>query len=311
MRAWVIGSGGLLGHAIVREARFRERQSGVPLRIYEAPRIPWSDEAQAIRVLEEQVGHFAAGVGLEPWVIFWAAGSSIVASDETQTRAELRIFTALTAAISTQLPAQRGTLFVTSSAGGVFAGGAQPPFSAASQPMPISPYGRLKLSQESQAITVCAPMCSVVIGRFSNLYGPARDKEKQQGLIQRLCTATMKRTAINLYVSMDTVRDYLFIDDAARLAWDAVEATSARPEFTVDLLLLASGEGSSIAEVIATVQSVTHRRVPLALGSDPSSERQVIDLRFTPSLSAEQMANLTPLPIGVRRVFDSILGGVA
>jgi UDP-glucose 4-epimerase len=121
----------------------------------------------------------------------------------------------------------------------------------------------------------------------------------------------MKRTAINLYVSMDTVRDYLFVDDAARLAWDAVEASVTRQEPGVELLLLASGEGASIAEVIATVQSVTHRRVPLALGSDPTSDRQVIDLRFIPSLSAEQVASLTPLPTGVRRVFDSILGGVA
>lgn len=311
MRAWVIGSGGLLGHAITREAKSRAQHSGIPLLIHDAPRIPWSEEAEAIRVLKEQVNFFAADVGTDAWAVIWAAGSSIVASDHEQTQTELRIFSALVTAISTQLPAQQGTLFVTSSAGGVFAGGAKPPFSVSSPPAPISPYGHLKLSQEELAIKVCAPMCCVVIGRFSNLYGPARDKAKQQGLIQRLCAATMKRTAINLYVSMDTVRDYLFVDDAARLVWDAVETNSARRKPGVDLLLLASGEGSSIAEVIATVQSVTHRRVPLALGSDPTSDRQVIDLRFTPSLSAEQLASLTPLPTGVRRVFDSILGGVA
>jgi UDP-glucose 4-epimerase len=257
------------------------------------------------------VNFFAADVGTDAWAVIWAAGSSIVASDHEQTQAELRIFSALVTAISTQLPAQQGTLFVTSSAGGVFAGGAQPPFSVTSSPAPISPYGYLKLGQEELAIEFCAQMCSVVIGRFSNLYGPARDKEKQQGLIQRLCAATMKRTAINLYVSMDTVRDYLYVDDAARLVWDAVDASITRREPGVELLILASGEGASIAEVIATVQSVTHRRVPLALGSDSTSERQVIDLRFIPSLSTEQLAALTPLPTGVRRIFDSILGGVA
>jgi UDP-glucose 4-epimerase len=121
----------------------------------------------------------------------------------------------------------------------------------------------------------------------------------------------MQRTAINLYVSMETVRDYLFIEDAARLVWESIEANDLNAQSGVKVLVLASGEGSSIAEIIATVQSVTHRRVPLALGSDPSSDRQVIDLRFTPSLTTEQMAGLTPLPIGVRRIFDSILGGVA
>ncbi len=311
MRAWVIGSGGLLGHAITREAKSREERADFRVRLHAAPRIPWSDEAEAIRVLEEQVGQFAVDLEAEPWAVIWAAGSSIVASDHEHTQSELRIFAALVRAISTRLPPHQGTLFVTSSAGGLYAGAKNPPFGATSPTSAISPYGRLKLGQEALAIDVCAPMCGVVIGRFSILYGPARDKQKQQGLIQRLCAATMQRTAINLYVSMDTVRDYLFVDDAARLVWDAVDASTARRASGSEILLLASGQAASIAEVIATVQSVTHRRVPLALGSDPSSDRQVLDLRFTPSLSPEQIAALTPLPIGIRRIFDSILGGVA
>lgn len=309
MRAWVIGSGGLLGHAITREATRLAEHSMPDLQLRRGRRIPWTDETEAIRVIEEEVAELADELGSEPWAIIWAAGSSIVASSEQQTQSELRIFTALASSISTRLPATRGTFFVTSSAGGVYAGSPHPPFTTASPATPISPYGRLKLEQEHAARELCAPMCSVVIGRFSNLYGPARDKRKQQGLIQRLCAATMQRTALNMYVSMDTIRDYLFVEDAARLVWEAVITCADHSEPQV--LLLASGEGSSIAEVIATVQSVTHRRVPLALGIDPSSERQVVDLRFVPSLSPGQRARLTPLPVGVRRVFDTILGGVA
>jgi UDP-glucose 4-epimerase len=311
MRAWVIGSGGLLGHAITREAESRNKQSATKIELHSPPRIPWADEVAATHVLEEQVAEFARKLGGQTWAIIWAAGASIVASGVEQTQSELRVFTAIARAVRDHLPRNQGTFFVTSSAGGVYAGATKPPFSAASLPQPNSPYGQLKLDQEAVAAELCAPMCSVIIGRFSNLYGPARDKHKQQGLIQRLCAASMQRTAINLYVSMETVRDYLFIEDAARLVWESIEANDLNAQSGVKVLVLASGEGSSIAEIIATVQSVTHRRVPLALGSDPSSDRQVIDLRFTPSLTTEQMAGLTPLPIGVRRIFDSILGGVA
>jgi UDP-glucose 4-epimerase len=262
-------------------------------------------------MLELQVDQFERSLEEEPWTIIWAAGSSIVASERHQTHAELRVFAALTRAISTRLKAHQGTFFVTSSAGGVYAGAGEPPFSSSSPTAPISPYGQLKLDQESLAAELSTPTCAVIIGRFSNLYGPARNSQKQQGLIQRLCEATMRRTAINLYVSMDTVRDYLFADDAAQLVWDAVEAKTESRESAPRILLFASGEGSTIAEVIATVQSVTHRRVPLALGSDPSSDRQVVDLRFMPSLSSDQLARLTPLSVGVRRIFDSILGGGA
>jgi UDP-glucose 4-epimerase len=311
MRAWIIGSGGLLGHAITREAGLRGAHNHHGITLHSSARIPWVDEQAAIQLLELQVAEFAQSLESEDWAIIWAAGASIVASDQQQTESELRIFAALARAIRAHLPHHRGTFFVASSAGGVYAASAEPPFAATSIARPNSPYGRLKLGQEAAATELCASMCSVVIGRFSNLYGPARNKEKQQGLIQRLCASTMQRTAINLYVSMDTVRDYLFVDDAARLVWDAVDASFTRRKPGVELLLLASGQGASIAEVIATVQSVTHRRVPLALGSDPTSDRQAIDLRFLPSLTTEQLAALTPLPTGVRRIFDAILGGAA
>jgi UDP-glucose 4-epimerase len=311
MRAWVIGSGGLLGHAITREAEFRNQQQRGRIYLHSAPPVPWGDETAAIQALEVQVVKFALEVGDSDWAVIWAAGSSIVASDERQTETELRILTALSRAISTELPPTNGAFFVTSSAGGVYAGALNPPFDASSEPVPISPYGKLKLDQEAIAIELCALMCAVVIGRFSNLYGPARNKEKQQGLIQRLCASTMQRTAINLYVSMDTVRDYLFVEDAARLVWDSVARALEDHRPGSRVLILASGEGTSVAEVIATIQSVTHRRVPLALGSDPNSDRQAFDLRFSPSLTLEQQAGLTSLPVGVRRVFDSILGGMA
>ena len=46
------------------------------------------------------------------------------------------------------------------------------------------------------------------------------------------------------------------------------------------VVVLASGQATTVAEVIATVQNVAHRRVPLALGTDPSARHQATDLRL-------------------------------
>ena len=63
----------------------------------------------------------------------------------------------------------------------------------------------------------------MVIGRIANLYGPGQDPTKAQGLVSQLCRAHLERRPTSIYVSLDTARDYLFVDDAARLVLGATE----------------------------------------------------------------------------------------
>ena len=97
-------------------------------------------------------------------------------------------------------------------------------------------------------------------------------------MISRLSSAALNRSALNLFVSMDTLRDYCWADDAAELIWR--DLLDSSPDSCVRVI--GSGQAVSISEVVSTVESVTHRRVPLALGTDPESERQPIDLRLLP-----------------------------
>ncbi len=57
----------------------------------------------------------------------------------------------------------------------------------------------------------------LLVGRLSNLYGPGQDLAKPQGLISQLCRAQLTRRPLSIYVSLDTRRDYLFVDDAAAM----------------------------------------------------------------------------------------------
>ena len=99
---------------------------------------------------------------------------------------------------------------------------------------------------------------------------------------------------------------YIYVDDAARavLAWAQQMRVTQMPVRTV---LVASGIGTSLAQLIRTVHDVAHRKVPVALGAHPSAVFQALDLRFVPTpLDHRPLDPLTPLPVGVRSVVDDI-----
>lgn len=301
MLAWVVGSGGMLGGALVAEAHSRGAD------VFDADPVPWDDPVAAQAVLHGDAMRFSRAAGDGAWALLWAAGASVVASQAGETDTELDTFRGLLAALVADPPRGPGAVFVTSSAGGVYAGSTGAPFTAATPPQPISPYGRLKLGQEQAAREQLSGRIPLVIGRFSNLYGPGHNTEKGQGLIPMLCRACVRRVPLNLYVSMDTVRDYLYVDDSAALAWQATMRAVGEQPPAVHVEVVASGRPATVAEVIATVQSVAHRRVPLALGTDASARHQVTDLRLVPSVDVDAV-ELTPLPSGIKRVFDAAIG---
>jgi UDP-glucose 4-epimerase len=299
--AWIVGAGGMLGSALTDGATKRG------IRTFRSTQVPWGTSSVAA-TLRSNAESFAAQAGSGPWVVVWAAGESVVASSGEDTIAEFDALDALLDALDGAPPAGDGAFFLTSSAGGVFAGSENPPFDVDTDPNPISPYGLLKLRQERLVAQRLTGRVPVVIGRFSNLYGPGQKTGKPQGLIPQLCLAIVRRKPLNLYVSMDTVRDYLFVDDAAAMAWAVTlrALTDRTPQPRT--VLLGSGQPTTIAEVVATVQGVAHRRVPLAIGTDPSSSRQAVDLRIVPTPIADSDLVLTPLPMGIRRVFDAAVG---
>jgi len=306
MRVWVIGSSGMLGSAITATARASRAT------VFAADPVPWSTAADAAEVLAADSARFTEQCGDEQWAVVWAAGSSVVASSPDDTSAELRSLDALVTALAQSHPRGPGAFFLTSSAGGVYAGSVSPPFDAETPPVSISPYGDLKLAQESLAADRLAGAVPLVIGRFSNLYGPGHNEAKGQGLIPMLCLATLRRTPLNLFVSMDTVRDYLYVDDAAAMAWTAVEQTVAMQPVEPRVLVIASGQPTTVAQVISTVQNVAHRRVPLALGTHPSAQHQAVDLRLVPSPELTvALPAMTTLPGGIKLVFDAAVGRVS
>lgn len=294
---WTVGAGGLLGSAVVRASDS----------VFAADPVPWTDPVAAADALRAQARRFSTVVGDAPWAIVWAAGAATTSTSLVDARREIPPLRGLLEGIRSALPRGPGAVFVTSSAGGVYAGSVDPPFTASTSPAALSPYGELKLEQEALAEEILGPVCPVVIGRLSNLYGPGQNLGKLQGLVSRLALAAVTRQPINIFVPLDTIRDYIYVDDAARAVHRALQSAAEAQEDRTAIHVLASGEPATVGQLVRTMNLVAKRRVPVALGSHPSASAQAPDLRLEPSLA---LPSVTPLPAGMKAVYLDVLARV-
>jgi UDP-glucose 4-epimerase len=293
---WTIGSGGLIGSAVLRAAT----------RPFRGPRIPWHDAQASTLALEAGLGELSRETRGEPWGIVWAAGAATVSTSAEAAERESELFERFVKSVADSALPDDGVVLVVSSAGGVHAGSAHPPFSEATPPAPITPYGQARLAQELAATTWLGPRWPVVLARLSNVYGPGQDLTKLQGLVSRLAVCSLTREPLNLFVPLSTVRDYIYVDDAARSIQAWLAASGEVPPGAA-VRIIASGQGTSIGQLVRTAQDVGHRRVPIAMGVHPSASGQAHDLRFQPSLLPNgSIGPTTPLPVGVKRVFDDV-----
>lgn len=304
MIIWVLGAGGLLGSAITRTARADQRHS-----VFAGSPLPWGNPEALTAALEADARRFRETSGDQDWAVIWAAGHAAVSSSRESTRSESQALQSVVTAVRRHLPEGRGTFFLSSSAGGVYAGSENPPFSTSTQPHPLSAYGELKLEQELIATEVLTGSCPLVIGRFSNIYGPGQDLGKLQGLISRLALSAVTKDPINIFVSLDTLRDYIYVDDAARIVLSLVErSVQGNESRQVDLQVIASGQPVSLGHLINVMQDIARIRIPVAMGAHASAAAQSRDLRLIPTDSALTEASAgTTLPAGTKAVYLDVL----
>jgi UDP-glucose 4-epimerase len=295
---WIVGRGGLLGSAVSR---------AMGPTFIELP-VPWENHDAAVGVLDSDLTRFIRAARGDDWSVIWAAGRAVVGSTADKCAAETRILSHLLTRLRDSRPAGRGAFFFSSSAGGLYAGSTAPPFSESTTPRPLSPYGEMKLAQEEILRRTLEDRVPLVIGRFSNLAGPGQNLLKQQGLVSQLCRAAVARQSLNVFVPMETLRDYLYVDDGAAMVRTLVENAVHNQPPTPVLRNISSQRPVTVCTVLRTVQQVAHRTVRIALGTSPSSQYHVRDLRICTHYPHEfQGVTITPFPVTVKRVYDDVL----
>lgn len=131
--------------------------------------------------------------------------------------------------------------FLLSSIGGLFEG--QIAISDKSTPRPKRPYGKLKLFQEESAQHIMTNF-DVIVLRLSSVYGLI-NRRQRMGLIQVLLLNGILRKTTTIVGTLDTLRDYVFVNDIAQFITRLILSKSVNKT----LFHLVSGKPSSILQI--------------------------------------------------------------
>lgn len=295
----IVGAGGLLGRAVVKAARGRGEE---PV----TASVRWNT-AHAVSDLCEAFDRIVAMAPGE-WRLVWCAGAGVTATEQEALDAELDVLNRFVAHVARSPHAAGGTFFVASSAGALYAGASGPPFSELDDPCPRAPYGRAKLAAESVVAGLTQAGVAVVVGRITNLYGPGQNLAKPQGLISQLCLTHHLGRSLGIYVSLDTLRDYLYVADCAEIVLDLVaRAAGLEPSAEAVVKIVGSYQSVSIAALLGEMRRVFKRRPTVVLSASRLASAQARDLRFR-SLTWTDLdrRQLTPLPAGLAATYADI-----
>jgi UDP-glucose 4-epimerase len=298
---WIIGRG-LLGRAVLRAG------AGDAL----TASVRWRDDALAKQDLRTGVSALADVDG--PLEVYWCAGRGVTSTSAAVLAAEVGVFEAFLASLRELPAAVRGRLsvFLASSVGGAYAGSKHPPFTEHTPAAPLTPYGTAKLRMEELLrVATREGGWRSFISRITNLYGPGQDLSKAQGLISVLVAGHVTGSPVSVYVSLDTLRDYVYEDDAAAVIVAGTARVADEAPGSTVVKVVGTMRTVSIGAILSELTRLNRRRGPIVLGQGPS-RGQALDLRVRSEVWTDLDALVrTTLPEGLGRVFAAQLRSTA
>ena len=304
--SWVVGRGGLLGRHVesalaAADARAEAFRPSGP--------IPWRDNHEAGLRLELEVARFLdrAARSRAPWHLLWCAGTSGIDTAPEVLSLETLLLSRLLDAVARRVSNDPGWRRPARSFRLVRGRRLRRRRSAVrrvSPEHPLAPYGREKLLQEELVVKFAATRrVDVLVGRFSNLYGPGQTLSKPQGLVAHVGRAALLREPVSIWVPLDTIRDYLFAADAGRMAAAAIErredARRRGEQAGVTTKIFASEVETTVASVLAAWRQALRRPLRVALGSSTVGTLQPRVLSFRSRVWPDLRGQPTLFPLGV------------
>jgi UDP-glucose 4-epimerase len=146
------------------------------------------------------------------------------------------------------------------------------PITEAQPVAPSSPYGLLNAGIERLGFGMRRAGLACVAARLSNPYGPGQLARRGQGLVAAAFARVCQGEPIEVWGDGSTVRDYIYIGDAAR----GLLAAASRPGGSI--LHVSSGRGIATAQVVADVAALAGVKPRLLHRSDrdPGVARSVL-----------------------------------
>ena len=256
---------GLIGSAVARAVIQEGVRSAITLPF------SWKDadcrEADLASLSETMIGMMAGSV--RHVEVVWTAGRAGFAAGWSDVEEELAAFETvnrLCVQLRDAFPVARHRIHMMSSAGGLFEG--QRFVEEQTAPAPRRPYGHLKLEEEQRANRLSAGIIPFIY-RPSSVYGLGIFGGRA-GLIATLIQNAKRYTPSRIVGQLDTIRDYVLVNDIGKFVAHCINMTAERPES----FLLASGRPTAIGEVLDIVGKVIGR--PLYLSWIPRPRTRAI-----------------------------------
>lgn len=259
-RVWVLGAGGMLGAAVTRELR----RGGAEVYRYREPFV-WKNLQQVRVQFEQAIQEFLAGLATgDDWGIYWAAGVGSMGSSRADLDGETAALEGFLASLAQRLAAcgVPGVLGFASSAGALYAGSQDFEITEQTPVTVANEYAGAKLAQERllEHFASRQGAAPVLIARFSTLYGPGQAQGKRQGLLSHIARCALRHQPVEIFVPLDTSRDYLFIDDAASDFIGSSQALRGGDE-RFQVRIIAAERSVTISEIVATFNRLNKRRL--------------------------------------------------
>ena len=167
--------------------------------------------------------------------------------------------------------------FVLASSGGAIYGEQETFPAAESHPRrPASPYGVSKLCAEEYCEHYArAHGISALLLRYANVYGPAQNPHGEAGVVAIFLHRMLAGQAPIINGDGEQTRDYIHVDDVARMNCDAVESTVS------GALNVGTGRETSVNDLAKMLAGAAGWTQPIAHGPEKPGEqrRSVVDAR--------------------------------
>jgi UDP-glucose 4-epimerase len=274
---FIIGKGGMLGSALTQligsyaEDFYRWNDAG-PFAWHDLERLDtqFTDSCDAFlkHAVEAQ----------KRFILIWTAGKAVMSSSDADLQHEMRVFEHFLRALHNAMHTHGsppGTIILMSSAGALYGATEDAICTENTTLQPSSTYGNIKLKQEvllAEWLRLHPGLSSGVM-RLSTLYGPGQKLDKPQGLISHLLKCTLTHETAHIYVPLDTMRDYLYITDAAIMIYETIqELERAARRLPIHITkIIASEEHTTVAQIIAMGNKLAKRPMRITYGRNAAS----------------------------------------
>jgi UDP-glucose 4-epimerase len=268
--------------------------------------IKWNNPIQLKKQISKIAANFFACLTQgDEWEIYWTAGVGSMSSQDCDFNAEIVALEALLEYLSANLlqNGTSGSIAYASSAGAIYAECRDFHITEESNSSAKNPYSinKLYLEQKLINLTLNNDKVKVFIGRFSTLFGPGQSTEKKQGFLSHIARCSLRNKTVEIFVPLDTSRDYIFIDDAASDFISALgELSHSDKKYSTKII---SSENSiTISSIISIFERLSKKRLRVI------HKRNNLTGLYLPRVSYR---SLYPKYLGITKLHNSFLEGAS